>query len=149
MNKLLDNTWYHIPGFNGYVINTSGDVKSLKFMNANPDGIPIKYYNNKNGGYYILSDDKNVRRKRTKEELLDIVRNNKSLYIFKEGTIYMGSRNKGFMNYNKYYKSNMGKEIKINIRPQVIELPEEKNITLSFPSLQNFYRQSEPMVRFY
>lgn len=85
--------WYMIEGFNGYEINEQGVVRSMKMMKANP-GHQIKLYDE---GYYILSDNKNRRVKRTPQELLDIVFNSGNPLVERpEHAIYLGSRNKRF-----------------------------------------------------
>lgn len=156
MKELLYEEWYHIPGFNGYIINGYGDVRSLKFYNACPEGIYIKYHGGKrNDGYYELSDNKNVRVKKSKKELLNLVKNSENTYIQPEGTIYMGSRNKGYMNYDKKYPNNKG-IVKIDIINNTTEIIEKSsnnsidNIGLSFSSFNQFKKKEpEPMVRFY
>lgn len=102
MNKLLDNVWYHIPEFNGYVINNEGLVRSMKFFNSNPEGIYIKYTTRKNGtGYYELSDYYNKRVKRSKEELLELVKTSPTLYMLNNDSVYIGSRNVGSIHVKK------------------------------------------------
>lgn len=136
-NQLLEEVWYHIPGFNGYVINTEGRIKSMKNFKKYPGGIYIKYNSRKDGGgHYELSDDKNVRQKKSKEELLDLVINSSTLYTLDDDKTYIGSRNKGYMNYSKHHPNDEG-TVKINIAgnggPTII--PSKKKtgpITLDF-----------------
>lgn len=135
-NKLLDKVWYHIPGFNGYVINTEGRIKSMKNFRKYPGGLYIKYTSRKDGsGYYVLSDDKNARQKRSKEELLDLVANSPSLYTLDDDKTYIGSRNKGYMNNNNKYPNGEGTvtiDITSDSGPMIIPKKEEKPFKIDF-----------------
>ena len=91
----MNSIWYHIPGFNGYLINEDGDVRSMKMMYADP-GHPLKRYGKQNP-YYILSNDNNEKTKVTVKELLEIVfHSDKSDYATPvyENDVYLGGRNK-------------------------------------------------------
>lgn len=85
--------WYMIDGFNGYEINTKGEVRSMKMMYADP-GHLLKLDKK---GYYTLTDNFNKRVRRTPEQLIDLVFfSGKPLRPRPEESIYMGGRNKHF-----------------------------------------------------
>lgn len=87
----MDDIWYMIPGFNGYEINKSGQVRSMKMMYADPGHImkQNKY------GYYTLSNNENKRIRISYDELYDITFNSgEKMYTRIDKEVYMGSRNK-------------------------------------------------------
>ena len=59
--------WNPIVGFRGYEVSNKGNVRSLKFYKEYPYGVLLSPC--KNDGKYILSDNHNVRRKLSLQEI--------------------------------------------------------------------------------
>lgn len=156
MNQLLDNSWYHIPDYNGYVINNKGIVKSMKNFNACPEGMFIKQKTDRNGeAYYELTGLKNKREKVYVSKILNSLYNADGLYVLGDNEVYMGARNRGYMNYQKKFPNDRG-TMQPHIPGQPIVIPRirkdegPKEVKLSFPSFEKFKKpEPEPMVRFY
>jgi hypothetical protein len=152
-NELLYEQWYHIPGFNGYVINNCGDVKSFKFFKSSPNGIILSRKTDKEGSdYYVLTNDKNIRQKISVDKLLQLMRNTKDLYTQPEGSSYVASRNRGFMNYAKKYPTDNGTPDSIYTN-SILENRKKNDydpndVKLDFSFMQK-KKESIPMVKFY
>lgn len=155
MVQLLDGLWYHIPDFNGYLIDKYGVVKSEKFQYAHPEGLFIKY-NHSDGNYYILTDIKNRRKRRSKEQLLNAVRNGNG-YCQEDNEVFMGGRNRGWQNYDKYHPNDAG-TVSLNVGgmptiiPKVTPNKDPENVKLEFNSFKKYLdgkKEPEQMVWFY
>lgn len=153
-DELIEELWYHIPGFNGYLIDKYGVVKSLKNFKAYPEGIFINSKTDRQHlRYYILSDNRNERRKMYVHELLDLVKNSESTYHLRDNEVYLGGRNRGYMNYQKKHPNNKG-IVKIDIREGTTIIPrkEKEEVKLDFPSFEKFNEEEkkpEQIVKFY
>lgn len=70
------NQWMHIPRFNGYQINTFGDVRSFKHYKTNEEGYYIKVeYDKHKRPYVYITDDTKTRRKMYIYELMNLAFN--------------------------------------------------------------------------
>jgi hypothetical protein len=153
-DELIEGLWYPIPGFNGYTINNYGVVKSMKNFKAYPEGIFIQPKVDKHQQrYYILSDDRNERKKMYAHELISLAINSAARPL-KDNEICLGGRNRGYANYQKKHPNNKG-TIKIDIREGTTIIPrkEKEEIKLSFSSFDKFKEEEkkkpEPIVIFY
>lgn len=155
MNDLLDGVWYHIPDYNGYVINKHGVVKSMKHFNAYPEGIFIKCHKDRNGDYYYeLTGLKNKREKVYVDVIFTSLMLSDNIYTLGDNEVYMGARNRGYVNYQKKFPNDTGTmQPHIPGQPTVIssgKASKEKEVTLEFLSFDQFQTKGpEPMVRFY
>ena len=101
----MNNDWRHIPGFNGYMINSDGFVLSFKNFNKNPNGQFLKH----NNGYYTLTNNENERKRVHYTELLKLCDEADS-NIGATGGTYKGSRNlirpakDGKVHISKFFK---------------------------------------------
>ena len=84
----MKNDWKHIPGYNGYMINSDGFVLSFKNFRKYPNGQFIKH----NNGYYVLSNNENKRERVHYSYLLELCKNTDKNISAGTGT-YKGSRN--------------------------------------------------------
>ena len=85
----MNNDWRHIPGFNGYLINSDGIVMSHKRFNSYPNGYFIQFRD----GYYTLTNMDNKRVRMTPKELLELCDKYPD-YAYSGGKgVYKGSRN--------------------------------------------------------
>ena len=85
----MNNDWQHIPGFNGYMINSDGFVLSFKNFRKYPNGQYLKHTN----GYYVLSNNQNERKRMHYSELLDLCNNTDKHIAADPNKTYKGSRN--------------------------------------------------------
>ena len=86
----MNNDWRHIPGFNGYMINSDGFVLSYKHFNTYPNG---RFIQTDEYGYYTLTNMDNKRVKMKPQKLLELCEKDPEYaYSGGKGT-YKGSRN--------------------------------------------------------
>ena len=110
--------WYMIDGFNGYEINESGDVRSMKMMWKNPGHLlkKDKY------GCYTLSNNNNERVRISSQELLDIVFNSgKELVPRPDNAVYLGGRNKKFYYDEGVYHNPNSDKVKIDFSQFIVK----------------------------
>lgn len=103
MNTNVDS-WFHIPGYNGYQINPyRRKIRSMKMMYADPGHI-LKPYG-KYGDTFVLTRNDNKRVRVKYNELYKDTFENRKEPLLKavENSTYLGARNKAFTsNYNNY-----------------------------------------------
>lgn len=136
----MNNTWYHIPGFNGYQINKDGEVRSMKMMYANPG----YYLKRRKDGSYELTNDENKRIRIKPEKLLKLTfESGKNLYPVIEDDVYLGGRNKIFKNSKKKKDISYG-SLSLNIQKETQDDEEEYKLQLKSDNVD-----LKHLIRFY
>lgn len=70
--------WYYIPGYNGYEVSDDGYVRSMKHFKRYPYGLLIQAKVGKKSGeiYFEMSDDNNIRKRVSLNEIKHRAANN-------------------------------------------------------------------------
>lgn len=122
--------WYTIKGFNGYQLSNLGYIRSMKNFNKYPYGTLLKFQDTKNGRYYILSDNNNVRRKLLLSEIQQAVKDSNVQSCF--GYQYASPI---IRNQRKFLKFDYGN--KDNIIKEATPIRKEKVFTPSFTVIRD------------